>query len=169
MKTTFIYALIDPRNDQVRYIGKSDYPRMRFNCHVADKLFVERGNNHKVNWINSLKKENLKPELFILDEVNQSEWQFWEQYYLSLYKSFGFKLVNLTKGGDGSNGMSLKNKTKKKISEKAKLQWQSGRGWKKRSKGYKVKRSNCICCGREFALNTLKQYHNEKCKFKKAA
>lgn len=53
-----------------------------------------------MNWIKGLKKEGLKPILEIIDEVDKIEWKFWEKHYISLYKSWGFRLTNLTEGGD---------------------------------------------------------------------
>lgn len=94
--TTFIYCLIDPRTNQVRYIGKSDHPTQRYKEHL-----YQNRKTYLKDWVKSLKKENLKPELIILDEVLLSEWEFWEKHYISLYKSWGFKLCNMTEGGDG--------------------------------------------------------------------
>ncbi len=34
----------------------------------------------------------------IVAEVKYSEWEFWEQHYISLFKSFGFNLTNHLKG-----------------------------------------------------------------------
>lgn len=99
MKKTYIYALIDPRNNQVRYIGKSNNPKTRYRNHYnpsRDK------NTHKRNWINELRNNELKPELLIIDEVDMSNWQYWENFYIYLYKFYGFELVNYTDGGDGA-------------------------------------------------------------------
>lgn len=131
---TYIYALIDPRNECVRYIGKTNNPKYREYQH----LHRVDGCHHKVNWIKSLLKENLKPEFFILDLVDDSEWQFWEGHYIHLYKSFGFYLTNASNGGESpvygykhsdeakmklSNffkGRKLTDEHKKKISESGK-------------------------------------------------
>lgn len=37
-----------------------------------------------------------------IDVVKFSEFSFWEKYYISLFKMFGFKLTNGTEGGDGA-------------------------------------------------------------------
>lgn len=130
LKLTYIYALIDPRDDQVRYIGKANNPKSRYINHFNSS---RDKNTHKRNWINNIRKDGYRPELLILDEVLISEWKFWECYYISLFKTFGFKLTNSTDGGDGSTfgnigtfrkGLIPHNKgiprsevTKKKISE----------------------------------------------------
>lgn len=96
MKTTFIYELIDPKTNQVRYIGKSNNPKERFYQHLSDKK-----KTHKGNWVRFLLNENLKPILEVIDKVDINEWKFWEQHYISLYKSWGFDLTNNTNGGEG--------------------------------------------------------------------
>lgn len=117
--TTFIYALSDPRDGNVRYIGKSNNVKHRFNSHVSE--LTKRTN--KTNWIKSLLKLNLKPDIFIVDEVDINEWQFWEIHYISLFKYYGFKLTNSTIGGEcgpSLKGVRRSDEVKRKISEKAK-------------------------------------------------
>lgn len=111
--TTFIYALIDPRNGNIRYIGKANNPRTRFNSHVFDLAKTK-----KTNWIKSLVKIGLKPELLVIDEVLISEWIFWEMHYISLFKFYGFKLTNLTDGGEGGSLIKriMTQETKEKLS-----------------------------------------------------
>lgn len=99
MKTTFIYILIDPTNNHVRYVGKTNNPIQRHKGHIKERHSIH--NTYKVNWIKSLDKKGLFPILETIDEVPLIEWEFWEMHYISLYKSFGFKLTNGTFGGDG--------------------------------------------------------------------
>lgn len=95
--TTFIYTLIDPRTQHVRYVGKSNNPITRYKYyHTKDKK-----KTHKVHWLNQLKSQGLDAIVEVLDEVCEVEWQFWEQHYISLYLSWGFKLTNETFGGEG--------------------------------------------------------------------
>ncbi len=101
MKTTYIYTLENPVNGDIRYVGKSNNPKHRYRTHLC-----ERGSYYKIQWIKSLKKIGQKPALYIIDEIPDSEWKFWEQYYISLFKTWGFKLTNFTDGGDGANGIS---------------------------------------------------------------
>ena len=112
MQTTFIYALTDPDTKEIRYIGKSDEPNdIRLSCHIFeatqkienDKL---KSKTYKSKWIRSLIKVGKLPLVEILDEIDFSEWEFWEKYYISLYKSWGFNLVNGTPGGDGGDTWS---------------------------------------------------------------
>lgn len=130
MKNVYIYALIDPRNNQVRYIGKANNPEDRYKNHYNS---ARDKDTHKRNWINNIRKDGLRPELLILDEVPIDNWQYWERFYISLYKTYGFNLVNYTDGGDGATlsnrgswkkgnvphnkGIPCKEETKKKIKD----------------------------------------------------
>lgn len=40
-------------------------------------------------------------EIFELDQVPEEEWEFWEKHYVSLFRSWGFNLVNGNEGGGG--------------------------------------------------------------------
>lgn len=124
MNTTFIYVLIDPNTKEVRYVGKSNNPKRRYYKHCSRS----KKNTHKVNWINGLLNENKKPELQIIDEVPVEDWVFWESYWISQFRTWGFCLTNHTDGGDGatfSNSGSFKKGQKawnfgQKLSDEAK-------------------------------------------------
>lgn len=116
MGTTFIYALIDPRDNQIRYIGKTNNIKTRLKEHCT--FCSLQSQTHKNNWVKLLLKENLKPEIEIVDEVNESEWQFWEKHYISLYKSWGFKLTNSNDGGHGGLNPCLEVKLQMSLKRK---------------------------------------------------
>ena len=99
-----IYTLKDPITNEVRYIGKTKRKLVdRMYSHTSNyKLEKEKSN--KNSWIKSLKNKNLKPIIEELDLVEDNNWEFWEQFYINLFKSWGFKLTNMTTGGEGSSG-----------------------------------------------------------------
>ena len=107
-KFTFIYSLSDPINGQVRYIGKSDNPSKRLNQHIKN---YPNKTNYKNNWISSLTSKNLNPVLDVIDEVEISNWEYWEKYWISQFKAWGFQLTISSEGGEGShpsiNGMKI--------------------------------------------------------------
>lgn len=109
LQDTYIYALIDPNTQQVRYIGKTKYLNKRYNAHINDSK-----KSHKTNWIKSLKP--LVPELFILDVCDDLSWVNLEQYWISQFKTWGFDLTNVTEGGEGSSGMKLSETHRNNIS-----------------------------------------------------
>ena len=99
METTNIYVLIDPITGHVRYVGKANNVSERYRAHLNR---ARDHQTHKRNWINSLKKEGLKPIIQVIDVVPITEWVFWETYWISQMKSWGFDLLNYTFGGDGA-------------------------------------------------------------------
>jgi len=94
-----IYALVDPRNDQIRYIGKTLFPKSRLSKHLTEKYL----GTHKQKWIRLLKINNIKPSFKILYTGSESNLNFCEIELIKHYKSF-CKLTNGTIGGDGGTG-----------------------------------------------------------------
>lgn len=97
-KNTFIYALRDPRDYTVRYIGKSNDPEARLQAHMKDK----KSNPIKTRWIDELLAEKLEPELEILENVVLDEWQEAEIKWIAKGREEGWPLTNITDGGDGT-------------------------------------------------------------------
>lgn len=116
MLETIIYTLADPRTpENIRYIGKTmDCLNNRLSKHIYESR--KGAKHHRACWIRSLLKENIKPQIKILDII-QEEWSFWEKHYISLYKSWGFNLVNNSEGGEGTVGFKHSEETKKYLSE----------------------------------------------------
>jgi|LakMenE01Jun11ns_1017448.scaffolds.fasta_scaffold9872590_3 hypothetical protein len=98
MEIVYIYSLSNPISNEVRYIGKSTNIENRYKQHIGR---CKKEVTHKCSWIKNLQTENLKPKIEIVDLVESGEWQFWEKYWISQFKSWGFDLVNSTDGGDG--------------------------------------------------------------------
>jgi GIY-YIG catalytic domain-containing protein len=98
----YIYALLDPDTQEVRYIGKSIRPAERYVNHLN-----EHSNTHRCHWIQSLRKRGLEPDCCILERIEGAwPWQEAERYYIAHYRRMGCKLVNGTSGGDGVEGLS---------------------------------------------------------------
>jgi len=135
-RKVWIYGLIDPRDNEVKYIGKTFRLERRFKDHLNGK-----GNTLKTAWIKKLKKSNLIPELFILDETNIKNCDSLEIYWISQMKTWGFSLKNMTNGGDGSYGVKPWNKGLKDVfhhTEESKKKMSIGRkGMNTWSKGMK--------------------------------
>ena len=92
---TYIYSLSD-KNGVVRYIGQTSNILKRYKEHLYESNLKRHKSNYLYNWINSVNKEIF---IEILDEVYTSDRDYWEQWYITLFKSWGFKLVNGTSGG----------------------------------------------------------------------
>lgn len=113
----FIYGLIDPLTNELRYIGKSIKPKLRLRRHISDR---NKHDSYKDRWLRKLMLNNIKPELIIIDEVSKTEWEFWEIHYISYYKFIGCSLTNGTIGGDqppSTKGRKHNDISRQKMSE----------------------------------------------------
>lgn len=95
-----LYALLDPRSKKVRYIGKT-HRRVedRLREHLKDAR-SSRGSSYRANWIRSLLKEGLTPDVLYLDSVAGSGDEE-EVAFIGIAKSLGCDLVNYAPGGRG--------------------------------------------------------------------
>jgi hypothetical protein len=98
---TTIYGLADPRTQQLRYIGKTCG---RLEHRVGRHIYAARTErNHRANWIRSLTKLGLKPEAFVIEEVEGDGCEA-EVHHIAQFRSIGCDLVNGTVGGEGMPG-----------------------------------------------------------------
>lgn len=109
-----IYGLIDPRNQQLRYIGQTVCLRKRLIQHL---WFARTGREkgHKAAWIRQMLSagtsfEVIELEVCSFDTVDESE-AFWIGYL----RSIGCQLTNATDGGGGRKGYALTQEAKDRI------------------------------------------------------
>lgn len=94
MQKTYIYILVDPRDNQPKYVGKSINPRSRLYQHTYKFHHTLCG-----NWLKSLSRQGLKPLMEIIDESDDGNWGWLEQYWIEQFKAWGFPLKNIALGG----------------------------------------------------------------------
>jgi hypothetical protein len=113
MTKYIIYTLKDPLTNIIKYIGLTNRSlKVRLSDHYSD---IHK-NNYKSNWIKSLRKKNVKPIIEELDIVySLKEAHFFERYWISQFKTWGFKLTNATLGGEGGLGYKHSKITIKKM------------------------------------------------------
>lgn len=112
---THIYALIDPRDNQVRYIGKSDAVCRRFKEHQSD--IKSASNNKKIAWLKKLSKLGLQPRVVIIETISKLVWAETEIEWIRYFRSIGARLTNSTDGGEGIEGYKLTEAQKEKVSK----------------------------------------------------
>lgn len=94
-----IYALVDPKDGRIRYIGKTRYTlAKRLAEHCQDRRM--RHNRHKINWIRLLESEGMRPLIRLLEECQESDWQEREKFWIALHRA---TVTNVTDGGNGSS------------------------------------------------------------------
>lgn len=126
---TYIYTLSD--SSGIKYLGKSDHPDKRLKIHLKE---CKKKRTRKEKWIKNLLDEGQKPILEIIDTVDSSDWSFFESYWISQLRTWGFCLLNGTDGGEGSNGFKGKKhteETKNKLKEFSKNRILTDEGRKK--------------------------------------
>jgi hypothetical protein len=103
VKEFIIYTLQDPISLEIRYIGlTSQKLNVRLSAHWTT---FNNKKSHKVHWIKKLKKLNQKPIIKELDiAYSLEEATALEKYWISQFKTWGFKLTNTTEGGEGALG-----------------------------------------------------------------
>jgi len=89
-----IYILVE--NDTPIYLGKTNEPNRRLR-------------EHRMNFSKDVCLE-------VIDEVEENEWMFWEQWWIELFHNWGIKLSNGNKGGGGPEYQ--KESSKKLIGDK---------------------------------------------------
>jgi hypothetical protein len=86
----YIYTLMDPVSNQIKYVGKTDNISGVLESHLSEsKNKIKRIHF----WIQGLLELGLKPIVEIIDEI-ESEIEPNEQYWIGQIKSWGFDLVN---------------------------------------------------------------------------
>lgn len=97
---------------EIRYVGKTQQKlSRRYNLHIHS-----RANNKVATWIKSLKNQNLRPIIEVLDTCTSEEWIETEQYWIAQLSAWGFRLTNITPGGDsGSLGYKHTNDARNRI------------------------------------------------------
>lgn len=107
-KPVYIYALIDPETDLIRYIGKSTRPVDRLNNHMN-----ERSNCHRSHWLQSLKARGLRADMVFLERIDGAwPWQHSERHWIDYGRRHGWPLTNNTNGGDGVPGLPAETRAK---------------------------------------------------------
>lgn len=91
----YIYALVDPRDKRIRYIGQTDNLSRRLQEHSKDIAGTV-----KVRWLAELKALGLVPAVIILGEHDGDYVSYWENWWIVLGRRQGWPLTNGTNPGE---------------------------------------------------------------------
>src|SRR6185369_1307504 len=96
---TIIYGLVDPRSDQLRYVGKTvREARRRLGQHVWQAR-NEGHKRHVLAWLDGLETAGLRPEIVELERVSPGgDWEEAEQFWIAYFRFLGANLCNHTDG-----------------------------------------------------------------------
>ncbi len=88
-----IYALIDPFDNAIKYIGRTRNPKERYNAHFSSTY--GDGTKEKCNWIQDLRTKGLRPIMKIIEESLTKEIAHErERYWIRFHHKQGCKLYN---------------------------------------------------------------------------
>jgi predicted GIY-YIG superfamily endonuclease len=93
-KLISIYALVNPFNDNIFYIGASVNPKSRLSGHINKKKYSYCGCPEwfKIILIEDIIKQGKKPIVVTLKEIQKEDAAYWEEYYYRLFVFYGFEL-----------------------------------------------------------------------------
>lgn len=113
-----IYTLAHPLTGELRYVGKTTQTlNKRLGQHID---YAKKKRTKTGSWIQSLVKQGLKPIIEELDSVPVELTVITEQYWISQFKAWNYRLTNLTDGGEGLSGYTMSEESKRKISKSRK-------------------------------------------------
>lgn len=120
---TYVYGLIDPRTDAIRYVGITNHDvNERLRNHF-ESIREKNNTSHRKMWLLSLKRIGLKPTIIVLDEVPPEIGGVCESNWISFLRDIGEPLTNSTEGGE--KNYSFLPEVRKKISARRIEHWRN--------------------------------------------
>lgn len=102
MKKYLIYALTDPRTNEIRYVGKSESGLRRPRAHRCPSNHTK---THCSRWIAELTTAGLTYGIQVLEEVTAADLlDVAECRWIARLRTEGCPLTNITDGGGGTRG-----------------------------------------------------------------
>lgn len=96
-KPVHIYALYDPLDGTVRYIGRTTDPKARLSQHARATEWAPPSTytlKKKLEWLRSLKEKGIKPHMVILETVSAQEATELERVWIGRGLRWGWPLLN---------------------------------------------------------------------------
>jgi hypothetical protein len=116
MMNSYVYTLVDPRNNLPFYVGKGSGERC--NAHVVEAKYYVKRKSLKLNKIRKLMRFGMDPIVVKVEEnVSDKQALDLECLLIAEMRDLGFALTNMTDGGDGAQGYKHTEDHKQKMSE----------------------------------------------------
>lgn len=119
MTESYVYTLIDPRNNLPFYVGKGIGERC--NAHLLEAKYYVKRKSLKLSKIRKLMRLGMEPIVVKVEEnVSDKQALDLECLLIAEMRDLGFKLTNMTDGGDGAKGYKHTEEHKQMMREKFK-------------------------------------------------
>lgn len=96
----YIYYLICPIDNKVKYVGKTKHPELRYKQHIKK---LDKTLTPKRKWLEMLHSKCLEPYMEIVEEV-EDDGRNREQYHVTLNKDTVLNIHNPDKGRKSFKG-----------------------------------------------------------------
>lgn len=98
-RPVYIYGLCDPGSSNVRYVGKTVNLKSRLAQHLYRRGTTVYGMNPCATWIDELMASGQRPDLIVLEETTEGEWEEKEREWIKVLVERGVELLNVSTGG----------------------------------------------------------------------
>lgn len=116
-----IYLLTEA-DGTIRYVGKTEQSlENRLKGHYSE--IKENYERWKIRWFKKQLEEGNQPQIISLARVPFKEWEYWERYFIRFYKALGYRLTNLTNGGDYGGSIGPRSPQFRKKRSKCQKEW----------------------------------------------
>lgn len=95
-----------------KYVGKSKNFNQRIKQHLNKDRFIYK--SWFYNWLNKQINESIEYFIDVLEICNDNNWQEKEKYWIKHIRENGYKLTNMTDGGDGNNNQIFNKESNEK-------------------------------------------------------
>src|SRR5438552_2383132 len=104
-----IYALCDPRDNAIRYIGKSSNGLRRPQAHRYPSARID--GTHRAKWLQALHLLGLRATIEIVEVCSAISLNEAERFWIEEFRREGCKLTNHCDGGEGTAGRIVSDET----------------------------------------------------------
>lgn len=87
-----IYAALHPLTKQVVYIGQTG---MSLRDRATLHLHSGKNKTPFSKWVQCIRQTGLKPLFVDIDQVPGNDAIYWERFYIQLFRSWGFNILNV--------------------------------------------------------------------------